>query len=496
MTYLKIFILLFIVVNNVFGQVPFNELDTNYTGEKLIVPSGMKYNIIFKEGEVVVSEKGRGRSKGNHDYTCFIPYKNSVTSGLMYISHETNDTSSIFGDGGGGTTFPLRLVDKVWTNVGPYRSIDFSTVGGTFNNCSGFYTSAGTILTSEEFPPSNNKELYKRGIGFRDTSDYKGMKRWENMGWMVEVDPFNNKALHKNYNMGRFSHEGVLVLPDSMTVYLADDYVPSVFFKFVSNKKNHFVNGQLYAFRQYDTSSVGEWIALPMHIDSLKNIRNIALRKGASAFVRMEWMTMIGGKIYLTETGSDNVIFNKNNIFNGKPANHLERYRKPDNTIDYPHGAILVFDDSLNSIKVHLAGGKGLLDNTKIFSNPDGITSVAFNEKKYLVINEDAIGINRGRVSPDAENKGKFINEIWWLDLDIKNPKVEDLDRFVIGPSGAETTGGTFSPDGKTYFVNIQHPDINNKPPFNRSFTVAITGFNARLIRKRDRVPRPKPTHD
>ena len=487
MNCLKPSFFLILIWNAAIAQVPFNELDSNYVGSKLIIPSGMRYNILFRAGEVVVSDKGKAKSKGKHDFASFIPFKNSVNSGIMYISHETNDTSSVLGDGGGGTTFPLRLIDKVWTNVGPYKNIDFSSVGGTYNNCSGFYTPAGTILTAEEFPPANNKELYRRGIGFRDTSDFKGMKRWENMGWIVEVDPFSEKALHKNYNMGRFSHEGVLVMPDSVTVYLTDDYVPSVFFKFISKKKNDFVNGQLYAYKQYASSSAGEWISLPMHIDSLKNIRKIALQKGATAFIRMEWMTLVGGKIYLTETGSDNVLFDKNNIFNGLAAHHLEKYRKPDGSIDYPHGAVLVFDDSLNSMKIHLAGRKGLIDNSKIFSNPDGIASVFFNEKKYLVINEDIIGVNRGRVSSDAENKMKIINEIWWLDLDIVNPVVEDLERFVIAPAGAETTGGTFSPDGKTYFVNIQEPDINNPPPFNKSFTVAITGFNPKLIKKKDR---------
>jgi secreted PhoX family phosphatase len=35
------------------------------------------------------------------------------------------------------------------------------------------------------------------------------------------------------------------------------------------------------------------------------------------------------------------------------------------------------------------------------------------------------------------------------------------LRRFLVAPKGAEVTGLTESPDGKTLFVNIQHPGEN-----------------------------------
>jgi secreted PhoX family phosphatase len=70
--------------------------------------------------------------------------------------------------------------------------------------------------------------------------------------------------------------------------------------------------------------------------------------------------------------------------------------------------------------------------------------------------------------------KDKVVNEIWWLDLSIRNPKVDDLKRFMIAPAGAETAGGCFTPDYTTYFINIQHPDADNPAPFNRSVTIAV----------------------
>ena len=34
----------------------------------------------------------------------------------------------------------------------------------------------------------------------------------------------------------------------------------------------------------------------------------------------------------------------------------------------------------------------------------------------------------------------------------------DTLKRFLVGPKGCEVTGITETPDGKTLFVNIQHP--------------------------------------
>jgi secreted PhoX family phosphatase len=38
------------------------------------------------------------------------------------------------------------------------------------------------------------------------------------------------------------------------------------------------------------------------------------------------------------------------------------------------------------------------------------------------------------------------------------------LRRFLVAPKGAEVTGITETPDGRTLFVNIQHPGELSKP--------------------------------
>jgi uncharacterized protein len=42
----------------------------------------------------------------------------------------------------------------------------------------------------------------------------------------------------------------------------------------------------------------------------------------------------------------------------------------------------------------------------------------------------------------------------------------ENLRRFLVGPKECEITGVTETPDGKTLFVNIQHPGESTPPNF------------------------------
>ena len=44
-----------------------------------------------------------------------------------------------------------------------------------------------------------------------------------------------------------------------------------------------------------------------------------------------------------------------------------------------------------------------------------------------------------------------------------KNPTDMSLKRFLVGPKDCEITGFCETPDGKTIFVNIQHPGEGTK---------------------------------
>lgn len=86
------------------------------------------------------------------------------------------------------------------------------------------------------------------------------------------------------------------------------------------------------------------------------------------------------------------------------------------------------------------------------------------------------------------------------LDLDIAAPKVSDLMMVYTGSRQAEATGGVFTPDGTTLFINNQHPDgsggtndpaldkpgdrsaAGNVYPYQRATTIAVTGFNTAAL--------------
>ncbi|WP_018342454.1 alkaline phosphatase PhoX [Cytophaga aurantiaca] len=286
--HLFFFISIPLLAQKSFKEVPFQE-KTN----TLLLNKKYTYQVLFKTGDTVYTENGkRGFAKGSHDMILGIR-TDRLNNLLLAVSHECNDSSSALGDGGGVSLIPIQFQnDNTWKVSDSIRNVDFTNVGGTYNNCSGTYVEeVEKFLTAEEGTPLNNEVLYKKGKGYTDTSDFNGLKRFENTGWMVEADVYYSKALRKLYSMGRFVHESALVLMDRKTVYLTDDFAPSVFFKFVGNEAFDFENGQLYAYREATASDTSHWIKLPMHMDSLIDIRNVALRMGASYFLRMEWMT-------------------------------------------------------------------------------------------------------------------------------------------------------------------------------------------------------------
>ncbi len=94
-----------------------------------------------------------------------------------------------------------------------------------------------------------------------------------------------------------------------------------------------------------------------------------------------------------------------------------------------------------------------------------------------MLIHEDINGNTHGRVPDYAFKKNHWYNELYFLDMSIENPTVEDIVLFAVTPMGGEFTGGIFTPDGKSLFLNVQHPFYKNGAPFNRSQTVVITGF-------------------
>ena len=60
-------------------------------------------------------------------------------------------------------------------------------------------------------------------------------------------------------------------------------------------------------------------------------------------------------------------------------------------------------------------------------------------------------------ISTSALNKGDYAN-IGNNQMLAADPATGEIRRFLTGPNGCEITGVVTTPDGKSMFVNIQHP--------------------------------------
>jgi hypothetical protein len=496
---------------------------------------------VYVEGEsplIRINRQGQrfpAKAPGTHDFLQIISV--SETKAKLVISHEVKSlkkTHPQLGQGGALAVVPIELVNGKWVNTDTARIVDFAPVGWTAVNCGGGITNKGTILTAEEifdYFDSNEKintpdirfDLTHPEAGYQDgfytiPADYpefggRKIALHKNFGFMVEADVDKAVALHKCYHMGRFSHESAVIMPDNQTVYLADDYVPACLFKFVADNPNDFRAGNLYAFAQNKSSNTGTWIAIPRDLDSLLDARNVAIRKGATLFMRLEWMVRnpINNKIYIGETGKDTEFLKNVHDFGGNyhPANHwnslkyypndfdkkleISAYRPPHKpwflwkslgqnalVIDHPYGSILELDDSdpqKPKVRSLLNGGTAS-DGSFNAANFDGLTYARIGNRDWLIIHEDLIDTTRERM-PKGSNYE--IPDAFLLDLSIENPTIDDLLPFWTGARGSELAGGSFMPDGKTLFINHQHPSTDNEAGFNRSATFAVTGWGNHL---------------
>ena len=473
-----IFILLICASNAIGSDSIFKPVKYDYNNKTVLIPEGFSYSILYAKGDDIYTNDGKkAKAKGSQDLVIYIPINNSNEHGYLYVSHEGREPDSILGDGGGGAILEVKKTNGVWAKMGDVHSIDFSTVGETFRNCGGTLTPHGTILSAEEERPQSNTELIKR-FGITDTSDFNGKKKFLNYGWMVEIDPISRKAIRKVKNFGRYPHEDAQCMPDGKTVYLTADSKPAVLFKFIAEKANDYSKGQLFAYKQSEDGNSGNWVKLPMDEESLENIINVSLTFGATMFISHEWIDVVGDKLYITESGSDNFDFIKEVKAGGKAARHLDSLCSVgENKYKDPFGRILELDLITNKIRVLVNGGVSSKDSAVCFSSPDAMTAVRIKGKDYLVISEDTHGWKNGTAGAAIAARKETYNEIYFLDLSIANPTLDDLQRFMFAPEGCETTGNFFTADAKNYFLAIQHPSTTNPAPFNKSCVIAITGF-------------------
>lgn len=418
----------------------------------LSLPPGFNYRVISMTGQpmsdgtlVPAGHDGMAAFRGpnyttilvrNHELTATLPANyNFQVNGFPRYS-----TGSI----GGTTTIVLDQNRKVLKH--------FVSLAGTRTNCAGGPTPWGSWVTCEETFSSStsNGASVKHGYTFEVVAD-------PNTGI---VNPVPLTA------MGRFSHEAIAVDPRTGYVYETEDRGDSCFYRFIPSVGQPTAAGQLsqggklYALKVKGSATplnttnnptqggtpgrVKVGVSLPVEWVPIENpdpiaegrtgdvaagqvgVRYQAQAKGAAIFFRGEGCWYGNGLIYFvaTQAGPSAV-----GATDGRGNGQVWAYNPRKETL---------------TLLVEAASSGELLDE------PDNVTVTPFDD---LFLCEDSsddfqyiVGVNeKGELYQFAKNL--LFSQV--TDDPAKQP-------FV----GNEFAGACFSPDGRTFFVNIQTPGI------------------------------------
>jgi secreted PhoX family phosphatase len=317
-------------------------------------------------------------------------------------------------DGGGGTTnliFDTRREqwEKAW-----------ATLAGTIRNCAGGVTPWGSWITCEETGDAGH-------------------------GWNFEVGAQTGDPTPL-VDMGRFSHEALMVDPLTNSVYETEDSGDSGFYKFMPVSDRNVTAGVLYMLKVKNRPNLNlsaafapgtmwdvEWVRID---DPAARIRSTYLQgadRGGARFSRLEgawWGDQTG--FFLTTNGG---VAGEGQVFEYDPRAETlkliydsptgEEVDNPDNITVTPRGGLLLCEDAAGD---NVFGERlvGLTLDGKTFTF--GINNINFLQSGFGTPPNPAI-----------------------LPRDYRNQ---------------EWAGACYSPDGQWLFVNIQTPGV----------TFAITG--------------------
>ncbi|KZE32707.1 PhoX family protein [Crenobacter luteus] len=386
---------------------------------------------------------------------------------------------------------------------------------GTLNNCANGVTPWGTYLSCEEnfnayfataaagWKPGPSEARYglsAAGAGYRwhehdARFDLAATPNEPNrFGWVVEIDPFDPASTPKKRTaLGRFKHENacVVVAADGrVVVYMGDDERFEYIYKFVSDgvydprrpaaNRDLLDRGRLYVARfdagaaGGDFAGSGEWLLLDKHANAtlaadarfadqaevLIRARQAADAVGATRMDRPEWIARhpASGELYCTLTNNSSRTAGQVDDANPRAANRwgqIVRWREAggDHTATRFEWDLFVLAG--NPIAYPDRGdprsGSANVTADNSFNSPDGL---AFDADGRLWIQTDGNFSNAGHYAGQGNNQ-----------MLCADPASKEIRRFLVGPSGCEITGLSFTPDSTTMFVNIQHPGEAGEHP-------------------------------
>ncbi len=300
---------------------------------------------------------------------------------------------------------------------------EYLSLAGTIRNCAGGLTPWNSWLTCEEIVMSPN-DVYAKSHGY-----------------VFEV-PASAEIMRAKptpiREMGRFNHEAVAVDPNSNVIYQTEDDSEGLLYRFIPNTPGKLLNGgtlQALAIkgspgmdtRNWDSKTIEEgqnfdieWIDMEEVENPDDNLRYRGYKKGAARFARGEGMWYGNDAVYFACT-------------NGGPKKLGQIWKYTPSPSEAARGEV----NSPGVLELFVES-----TDSSIIENADNLTVAPWGD---LIVCEDT-GERQDLIGITPEgNVYKF----------GRNPK-----------SNSELAGATFSPDGSTLFMNIQHSGL----------TLAITG--------------------
>ncbi len=411
---------------------------------------------------------------------------------------------------------------------------------GTLNNCGAGQTPWGTYITCEEnfngyfgtdAPGWTANTLQNRygvsaaGFGY---GWHKGDPRFDlnvnpnepnRHGWVVEIDPYAPSSKPKKRTaLGRFKHENaecVLSKTNKAVVYTGCDERNEYLYKFVSTGTYDPANkasgtdlldsGTLYVARfdagtvTGDNQGTGVWLPLvhgqngltaengfANQAEVLIKARQAADRVGATMMDRPEWVAANrtkAGEVFLACTNnnrrgstpaSSNMVNGSTTAGNARPAvdeanpravnnwGHIIRINETGADAAATAFNWDIFVIAGNPALEGAKKGSSNIDASNTFNSPDGIQ---VDPEGRLWIQTDGSYANTG----DFLNQGN--NQMLVADIATKK-----ITRFLVGPAGCEVTGVCWTPDGRTMFINIQHPgEVGSHPNAPAAYVAAAS---------------------
>jgi secreted PhoX family phosphatase len=483
------------------------------------VPPGYRADVVISWGDVFRGANNKALRYGfNNDFLAYFPLRGG-REGLLFVNHEYPDPFFLHGykpDGSPKTAAQVQEEqDSVgnsilhvkrrrgggWKVVSPSDfnrriygdrpQLEFTgplagapgvgaSANGSVGNCSGGVTPWGTALSCEENFDDYGLDLEFDNSGAYGWHQYGGQpgdaeyhpENFKKYGWVCEHDPYDPDSVGRKHTaLGRFRHENTAFRQERgkrFVLYMGDDKTNEGVYKFVSARAfkprygadNHRIleEGQLYIARWEPegrrrfaakgdvdpinaTEGAGHWVPVPEEAldDTATKLRGLF---GEDEF-NAHFATNRPEDVEVAEDGSVFIALT-NNSTEGVFDSHgsVRRLREKHND---PEALEFRWRD-------YAAGGPTQSGDpgTAGFSSPDNLVFDR-SGNLWVVTDISSSSLNQANEYGYHKNNAMFF-------VPTSGPNKGVAFRFANGPAECELTGPYFTPDGKSLFVNVQHP--------------------------------------